>query len=52
MSSNALLEHRVDRLEDVLIRLAEAQVETQRELLDFKNEMRLDFEKYREENIF
>jgi hypothetical protein len=57
MSSNALLEHRVDRLEDVLIRLAEAQVETQRELLDFKNEMsefknemRLDFEKYREEN--
>ena len=57
MSSNALLEHRVDRLEDALIRLAEAQVETQRELLDFKNEMsefknemRLDFEKYREEN--
>ena len=64
MSSNALLEHRVDRLEDVLIRLAEAQVETQRELLDFKNEMsefknemsefknemRVDFEKYREEN--
>ena len=55
MSSNALLEHRVDRLEDVLIRLAEAQVETQRELLDFKNEMsefknemRVDFEKYRE----
>ena len=57
MSSNALLEHRVDRLEDVLIRLAEAQVETQRELLDFKNEMsefknemRVDFEKYREES--
>ena len=57
MSSNALLEHRFDRLEDVLIRLAEAQVETQRELLDFKNEMsefknemRVDFEKYREES--
>lgn len=57
MSSNALLEHRVDRLEDALIRLAEAQVETQRELAEFKNEMRefknemrIAFEQYREEN--
>ncbi|MHB8231549.1 MAG: hypothetical protein ACYDDB_01435 [bacterium] len=39
MSTNALLEPRVDRLEEALIRLAEAQAETQRELADFKKEM-------------
>ncbi|MHB8232724.1 MAG: hypothetical protein ACYDDB_07480 [bacterium] len=39
MSANALLEPRVDRLEEALIRLADAQAETKRELADFKNEM-------------
>ncbi|MHB1645183.1 MAG: hypothetical protein ACYCSW_01560 [bacterium] len=57
MSTNALLEHRTDRLEEALIRLADAQAETQREMSEFKNEMsefknemRYDLEKYREEN--
>ena len=43
MSSNALLEHKVDRLEEAIIHLSE-------EMINFKNEMRYDFEQYKEEN--
>ncbi len=43
MSSNALLEHRQDKLEEAMIRLSE-------EMLDFKNQMQVSFEKYKEEN--
>ena len=43
MSSNALLEHKVDRLEEALIHLSE-------EMINFKNEMRYDFAQYKEEN--
>jgi hypothetical protein len=39
MNTNALLEHRTDRLEEALIRLADAQAETQRGMSEFKNEM-------------
>ncbi|MHB1679474.1 MAG: hypothetical protein ACYCTB_03055 [bacterium] len=43
MSSNALLEHKTDRLEEALIHLSE-------EMINFKNEMRYDFAQYKEEN--
>jgi hypothetical protein len=50
MSANAFLEHKVDRLEEALIRLADAQAQTQADLSGFKNEMRFNLEKYREES--
>ncbi|MHB1664741.1 MAG: NERD domain-containing protein [bacterium] len=57
MSSNILLEHKVDRLEEALIRLADIQAEThfeiqslKKEMSEFKEEMRYDLEQYKEEN--
>ena len=39
MSSNALLEHRQDRLEDAMIRLSEEMLKFKNEMAEFKNEM-------------
>ena len=57
MNANIFLEHKVDRLEEALVRLADAQAQTQRdlsefkiEMSEFKNEMRFNLEKYREES--
>ncbi|RZD16002.1 MAG: hypothetical protein EVJ46_07335 [Candidatus Acididesulfobacter guangdongensis] len=49
MSTNpSFLYNKVDRLEEALIRLADAQTKTQAELSEFKEEMRFNLEKYEE----
>ncbi|MHB1679694.1 MAG: hypothetical protein ACYCTB_04185 [bacterium] len=50
MSTNTLLEHRTDRLEEALIRLSEEMISFKNEMSEFKDEMRIGFENYKEEN--